>query len=118
MQLTIADYVQILGVIISLTVAAGAWFKVSSEREHIKAQTSRIFDELVNNALERERKLKADITGLEAKVDQQNALIESLKSDNAAKNAELKDLRKLTMSQSDQITTLQNEIAALRLKRK
>mgnify|MGYP006935515205 CR=1 FL=1 len=112
----------VAGLIGSTILTIGGWLVVSklnkANTEKAKAETVAIYQDMLNESAEREKKLVDRVYALERDTEKLKTLLVEKQAENSLLREQFDALKKQSDQQANQIVELQSEIDTLRLKRK
>lgn len=112
----------VAGLIGSTMLTIGGWLVVSrlnkANTEKAKAETVAIYQEMLNESVEREKKLVDRVYALERDTEKLKTLLVEKQNENAQLQKQFDLLKEQSDVQADKIVELEAELNALRLKRK
>lgn len=113
-MLTMADIVQFIGLLVTLAVAIGGWFKGTAERDKLEAETAVLYANLSADGAKRETSLRCEIETLRAALIKQDETIAELKDVIEKKDDRIRELETLTQTQEREIQSLRKELNSIR----
>lgn len=113
---TVADIFQAIGLLVTLAIAIGGWFKGSAERDKLEAETAVLYANLSADGAKREKGLRDEIEGLSRKLGEQDKKIAELNEVIEQKDNRIKQLETLTVAQEKEIQALRSELDSLKTK--
>jgi len=112
----------VAGLLGSALLTVGGWLVVSklnkANTEKAKAETVAIYQDMLNESADREKKLVDRVYALERDTENLKNLLFEKQQENSLLREQFDELKKQSDVQADKIIELESELNALRLKRK